>query len=426
MAKPHKYAWNGVDVETTLAIETLANMAQRAAMESTGDLLKGKHRIVSVKSTDREIEFRVNDYLISFNKLMVFTLSFETSGGRTFAHTTIEWYMTTQTTVGGFIPVSTKTMVAHHTYMQFVTNLATQVRAADRTARITIREGVETVGSPTDAAATPRTPAPPSAPAGIGAPPPPTASLPAVPPIPAAHSSFAPPPPPVGTPPHAGSVPPPPPPRAGSVPPPPPPRAGSIPPPPPAGTAVPPPPASGAPLPPPAAPAAPPPPALPVPSTGLVTGIPGRPSSAATAPPPPPPIAGLAPIAAQMFVEDNDLDATRLSQSGVTLKPWVLHFSDGRSVTVGPDVVIGRDPVASDGRRAVPVTDSHKSVSKTHAVLEVRDGMLWVTDLHSTNGTSVTNAVGEATSCPPGVAMPVGDGWTVSAGEFSLTARLEG
>ena len=65
MAKQHKYAWNGVDVETSLSVETLANMAQRAALESTGNLLKGKHRIVSTSSTDRAIEFRINDFLIS-------------------------------------------------------------------------------------------------------------------------------------------------------------------------------------------------------------------------------------------------------------------------------------------------------------------------------------------------------------------------
>ena len=130
MAKPHKFAWNGLDVETTLGFEQLANMAQRAAQESTGDLMHGKHRIVSVRSTERQIEFRINDYLISFKKYMVFHLDFESRGGRTWMSSRIDWYVTTQPNVGGFIPVGFKTMIGHFTYMQFVRNLAEQVKSA--------------------------------------------------------------------------------------------------------------------------------------------------------------------------------------------------------------------------------------------------------------------------------------------------------
>ena len=32
MAKPHKYAWNGLDAETSLSVESVANMAQRASL----------------------------------------------------------------------------------------------------------------------------------------------------------------------------------------------------------------------------------------------------------------------------------------------------------------------------------------------------------------------------------------------------------
>ena len=34
----------------------------------------------------------------------------------------------------------------------------------------------------------------------------------------------------------------------------------------------------------------------------------------------------------------------------------------------------------------------------------------WATDLHSTNGTTLTNDVGEALICKPGVPVPMGDG----------------
>lgn len=128
-----------------------------------------------------------------------------------------------------------------------------------------------------------------------------------------------------------------------------------------------------------------------------------------------------------MFAEDDDLDSTRISQATAEARPWAVSVSDGQRLTVDTPIVIGRDPVvpASVSRgRSVPIMDRWKSVSKTHAVIEVRDGMLWVTDLHSTNGTTVTNAVGEAMSCPPDMAMPVGDGWTISAAEVSIVASL--
>ncbi len=401
MAKPHKYAWNGLDAETSLTVEQLANMAQRAALESTGDLLKGKHRIVSTRSGDREIEFRINDFLISFNKLMVFSLNFTVNGGRTYASTSIDWYLTTQSTVGGFIPVSTKTMVSHHTFMQFVNNLAAQIRAADPTARITIRQGVQDAApaasapAPQPSSAIPPPP-PPAAPAFVPVPPPPAAPVSApVPPVPAAPPL---PPPPATDPAQLYEVAP-----------------------------------------------APSRPAAPAGADGLVTGIPGMPSRDVPPPPapvPPPPapapvhpqpapaapapIVGLAPAAAQLFAEDEDLDSTRM-QSAASALPWTLAFADGQSVSIGAPIVVGRDPAAPASHpsaRPVPVADPYKSVSKTHAAIELREGLLWVTDLHSTNGTKVTNAVGEATSCPPGIAMPVGDGWTVSTGEFAIVARV--
>lgn len=398
MAKPHKYAWNGLDAETSLSIETIANMAQRAALESTGDLLKGKQRIVSVKSTDREIEFRINDFLISFNKLLVFTLGFTERNGRVYASTSIDWYITNQTTVGGFIPVSSKVMVAHHTFMQFVRNLAGQIRAADPTARVTIREGVQTLGAPQAAASsTSGSAVPPAplaaAPTGVPAPPPPP--MPPPMPMPMAGRLPVPPPPPPGS---AHPVPPPPPPPG---------DARSVPPPPPAAA-----------------------------STGIVTGVPR-----ATLPPVPPvslppaevavpaAAASMNAVVAGIFAEDDDLEATRLNQASGVARPWMLTLADGRRIPMSSmPVAVGRGPVAPASHptaKALAVSDPHSSVSKTHAVLEVRDGMLWVTDLHSTNGTKVTNDVGEATSCPPGVAMPVGNEWTVSMGEFMISAELE-
>ncbi len=373
MAKPHKFAWNGLDVETGLSVEQVANLAQRAAQESTGDLTHGKHRIASVRSSERQIEFRINDYSVTFKKFMVFHLDFESRGGRTWMSSRIDWYVTTQPRVGKFIPVGFKTMVGHHTYLQFVRNLAEQIRAADPNARVTLREGVagattsDRARLPEAAAARPAEPE--------------VFDLPAIPPPPAAA------------------------PRPGPVlrPPPPPPLGRTVPPPPPA-------PRPGAPT---------------DASAGLVTGVPGMPARGLT----PPAVAEQAPrfasAAEQLFAEDDSLFHTQLVQRSESALPWQIRFADGGQRAFAAAMVLGRNPVPPPGVVATPVAldDPHRSVSKTHALLELRDGMPWLTDLHSTNGTTVTNEVGEAMVCEAGVALPLGDGWTAGLGEFDLVLQ---
>lgn len=373
MAKAHRFAWTGVDIETGLGFEQVANLAQRAAQESTGDLMHGKHRIASVRSSERQIEFRINDYLITFKKFMVFHLDFESRAGRTWVSSRIEWYVTTQPTVGGFIPVGFKTMVGHHTYMQFVRSLAEQVHSADPGARVSIREGVagaltiDPARPPADAARKANQAAAFAAPATR-------------PPAPRSGPPLRPPPPP---------------PTTRVVPPP-------TPAPPPTGSA------RGA--------------------TGLVIGVPGMPSRESA--PPAPAIQQVPPFASaaeQMFVEDDSLFHTQMVQRSTSALPWQLRFSDGAQRPLTGAMVLGRNPVLPPGVAGtlVSLNDPHRSVSKTHALLELRDGMPWLTDLHSSNGTTVTNEVGEAIVCEPGVALPLGDGWIAGLGEFNVSLRLD-
>ncbi|HQY98526.1 MAG TPA: FHA domain-containing protein [Propionicimonas sp.] len=404
MGKPHKFAWNGIDVETTLSIEQLANMAQRAAQECTGDLLHGKQRIASTKSTDRQIEFRINDFLITFKKYLVFHLDFAERSGRTWMSSAIDWYITTQPTVGGFIPVASKVMVGHHVYMEFVYHLAKQVKAADPQSRITVREGVATASAKTvgpDQGPTDPTSAP-AASIQLAAPvatPTPTPPLSAPPPIIARPAVQPPPPPmpPVVRPPAVASP-------IGSG------ATTLIPPMPGFQPAIPEAPQGRMPL-----------------ATGMVTSVPGMPSRpSAAAPPPPEPLPSrYASIAEQLFAEDESLYNTQMVQLTPQARPWSVALPDGNEVRLEPAAVFGRNPSAPPGSaaRAVSVDDPYRSVSKTHALLDVRDGLVWVTDLHSTNGTTLTNDVGEAIACDPGIAVPVGDGWVVGLGEFNLTIR---
>ena len=394
MAKPHKFAWNGLDVETTLSIEQLANMAQRAAQECTGDVVRGRQRIASTKSTDRQIEFRINDFLITFKKYLVFHLDFAERGGRTWMSSGIDWYITTQPTVGGFIPVAAKVMVGHHVYLEFVHHLAKQVRSADPQARVSIREGVASATRTDDGTATTTAP---STPATFAVPP--TVTAPAAGPGPAEPAPPPPPPPPMAPAPPLIAAP-----RPSA--------SGAT-------TLIPPMPGFAQPL-----RSASPTASAPITSTGLVTSVPGMPSRPRIPPPQPPePLPSrYASIAEQLFAEDEDLDSTRLSQLSPQALPWRVRLTDGREVALADSLVLGRNPTAPQGSAAapVPLDDPHRSVSKTHALLELRAGLPWVTDLHSTNGTTLTNNVGEALDCEPGTAIPVGDGWVIGLGEYNL------
>ena len=295
-------------------------MAQRSAQECTGDLMHGKHRIASTRSAERQIEFRLNDFLITFKKFMVFHLDFELRGGRTWMSSRIDWYVTTQPTVGGFIPVASKTMIGHNTYMQFVRHLAAQVKAADPQARVTIREGVASTA-----------PAP-------GAPAPDLRAA-----NPAAHDRAAPPVPSMTVAPSVAQA-------GGGLPPPTVKVPGMVPPPPtpplaPAVTAAPTPRAT---------------PAIPIGPGGLVTSVPGMPRREPSAERPAEFVpAGYASLAEQLFAEHDSLFHTRLVQQSEAALPWFVRLPDGHQLPLGSAAVLGRNPVA------LPARSHSRSLSTT-------------------------------------------------------------
>jgi hypothetical protein len=100
---------------------------------------------------------------------------------------------------------------------------------------------------------------------------------------------------------------------------------------------------------------------------------------------------------------------------------WRLRSDGGDDdVTVSGRVVVGRDPQATDaaaGARPVAVEDPARSVSKTHALLEVVDDRLLATDLDSTNGVRIWPEgedpielePGRPTSVPEGAVLLLGD-----------------
>lgn len=106
--------------------------------------------------------------------------------------------------------------------------------------------------------------------------------------------------------------------------------------------------------------------------------------------------------------------------------PWVLTLADGQRFQVGGSLVLGRDPSAVAVRphaALVPVVDPAKSVSKTHAVIDLEGAELSITDLHSTNGVLVTSEQGLARDLAPGERVVLQPGDRVELGSFLVAVE---
>jgi len=102
---------------------------------------------------------------------------------------------------------------------------------------------------------------------------------------------------------------------------------------------------------------------------------------------------------------------------------WRLRAAGGLDVLLLRPVLLGRDPAADPGRpeaAAIPLADPARSVSKTHALVEVVEGRVIVTDLHSTNGTRVLTPDGETRELDPGRGADAPNGATLLLGEFAV------
>ncbi len=122
-------------------------------------------------------------------------------------------------------------------------------------------------------------------------------------------------------------------------------------------------------------------------------------------------------------------NTTTVTATTVTPRPappvgvWRLRGADGLEVLLRRSVLLGRDPAADPSRvdaASVALVDPARTVSKTHALVEVVGDRVRVTDLHSTNGTRVLGAGGEARELVPGEAAEASLGSTLLLGEFAL------
>lgn len=105
-----------------------------------------------------------------------------------------------------------------------------------------------------------------------------------------------------------------------------------------------------------------------------------------------------------------------------------LILPDGAVLPLAAGLIVGRDPQVQEGydiSERARLHDVERSVSKTHAILGVSAGRVWVVDLNSTNGTVLVAADGTETLCTPEVATQVPPDTDVRFGEYRVRVALD-
>jgi len=118
-----------------------------------------------------------------------------------------------------------------------------------------------------------------------------------------------------------------------------------------------------------------------------------------------------------------DLEATRIVGPHEPVPTFVLQFSTGESYTVVGSGLAGRNPRPEPGEvvdHLVTIVDPGRSVSKTHLEFGQTDGVFWVSDRFSGNGTVIHGDDGERRACAPGRRYPITRGTRIELGEQFL------
>jgi hypothetical protein len=117
---------------------------------------------------------------------------------------------------------------------------------------------------------------------------------------------------------------------------------------------------------------------------------------------------------AEAIEADDDDDDEFAATVVVDRRPrvlWRLVLDNGTALDLTADTVaLGRNPASEDPDvQLLSVPDSTRTLSKTHATLELNDGQWTVTDLNSTNGVIVVGAEDAETLLAPGRSSLVPD-----------------
>lgn len=120
-------------------------------------------------------------------------------------------------------------------------------------------------------------------------------------------------------------------------------------------------------------------------------------------------------------------DATRASVGRRSAPAWRLTLPDGGQALVEHTTLVGRDPALNadwPSALLLPIIDPNKTVSKTHAALELTaSGQLVVHDLNSTNGVYLGYPGAEDETIEPGSPVLVEHGAELSFGEFTVNVE---
>jgi hypothetical protein len=105
-----------------------------------------------------------------------------------------------------------------------------------------------------------------------------------------------------------------------------------------------------------------------------------------------------------------------------------LELPDGSVLPLDQGLIVGRDPQHQEGygvTERARLHDVERSVSKTHAILGISEGRIWVLDLNSTNGTVLIADDGTETLCTPEVATPLPANTAVRFGEYRVQVAFD-
>lgn len=163
----------------------------------------------------------------------------------------------------------------------------------------------------------------------------------------------------------------------------------------------------------------PPPPVLPPApvSSPIPEPAPAQPTS------PSPPATGVPFSVAELELPD-DVDATRMAAPRRPAS-WSIVLPDGTQHSVNTSAVIGRapDPHAYGVSLGISVGEAQKSVSKSHAIVEVVGSALRVRDLGSVNGVVVVRPDGSDAEATTATWIDLSDGDELELGELVLQVR---
>lgn len=157
----------------------------------------------------------------------------------------------------------------------------------------------------------------------------------------------------------------------------------------------------------------------------VIAPAPGiRPTPPPATPAPAVPVAAEAAVApvAPVAPAAPAVPAAQAAPSRARYARWRIETSDGQAFELtAPSIVLGRGPVASvPEEQRIAIADATRTLSKTHARLEYRDGVWQLTDLDSTNGVHTVDASGTRLSLAPGETRPAGERFMLGDVEIAL------